>query len=169
MAEKKPTIGIDYGGVCSWHEHENDDFTEEVGINIPNCLETLYKLKEEGYQLILISFCGNKRAVLTRKYFYKMDNPFDEMYFVRKRRYKNDVCKRVGVDVMIDDRLDILETLEYAKSIHFKGHESDNFCKFNPDFHVNSWNEVYDIVKEIESTQEPDYLIDIQTMLCCEK
>lgn len=147
------TIGIDYGGVCSMHDykHEDDTFNGEVGINVENCMESLRELKSLGHKLVLISFCGARRARETQKYFYKLpENPFSEVYFVKKRPSKQKICEFVGADVMIDDRLDILKVIQNTKTLHFKSHASDADCKYTPDYEAKNWQEVVEIIKTLK-------------------
>jgi len=147
------TIGIDYGGVCSMHDtrHEDDTFNGEVGINVEGCMESLKQLKSMGHRLILISFCGAKRAHETQKYFLKLpEHPFDEVYFVKKRPSKQKICEYVGSDVMIDDRLDILNVIRNTKTLHFSSHPSDAECKFTPDYSAKTWQETVEIIKTLK-------------------
>ncbi len=146
------TIGIDYGGVCSKHDannedkYEDDNFVGEVGINVPDCLEILRYLKSLGHTLILISYCGVKRANETKKYFRTLqNNPFSELFFVKKRAYKKEICAYRGVDVMIDNRLDILATIAPTYTMHFGSHMSDVKSKYIADYTVKNWQEVQTI------------------------
>jgi len=132
-------------------KHEDETFSGEVGINMPGCIEALRKLKAEGHTLILISFCGKKRAVATRKYFYKFDEPlFDHYHFVKKRSFKKDVCAKYGVDIMIDDRLDILKTVAPTKTMWFVNDEffrdPKDTEKFIPDISTQSWEFIPSII-----------------------
>ena len=171
MSEPRPSllIGVDYGGVCSAasdrYETEPTDLSVENGINVPDCLETLHLLKSQGHRLVLISFCGKQRSISTRKYFYKIDNPFTELYFVRKRDYKTHVCKKLQVDVMIDDRLDILMTIPPTQTIQFGSHESNSLVKFTPTRVVQTWREIPDIIASLSKLDLPDgSAVDINKM-----
>lgn len=148
------TIGVDYGGVCSEHDakHEDNTFSGEVGINVEFCLASLLHLRSIGHKLVLISFCGARRAKETREYFATLkENPFDEMYFVKNRKHKKQICQFAGVDVMIDDRLDILETIQDTKTLHFNTHPSDAECTYKSDYSAPGWTEVLAILKELKS------------------
>jgi len=148
-------IGIDYGGVCSVDREqyeEGADFCGELGINVPDCLSSLRLLKTQGHSLFLVSFCGSKRAQLTRKYFHSLqEDLFEEFIFVKKRIYKVDVCQAYGLNAMIDDRLDILLTMPPPIiTIHFNGHQSDSGIRhFHPSFHVTNWQEIVAIVDSL--------------------
>jgi hypothetical protein len=146
-------IGIDYGGVCSAHSdfYESKEYTEEVGVNIPDCVDVLKKLKELGHELILVSFCGAKRAKETNEYLNKLQL-FDKMYFVKKRDYKDAICRYEGIDVMIDDRLDILQTIKNTDTLWFKyeNHPSNLETKFEPQFYASNWLDVANIISAMK-------------------
>lgn len=164
-------IGVDYGGVCSIQDvkYEDGTFNEELEMNMPDCLESLQTLRSLGHQLFLISFCGAKRAAKTREYLSTINHPFDELYFVKDRRYKRDVCERLGVDLMIDDRLDVLCTLRATPTLHFgKGHITDSDCQFKPTFKptfsAQTWKDVL-ALKFSSAGIEPNDKVDLRRKL----
>jgi hypothetical protein len=121
MAEQKQlNIGVDYGGVCSISAENYEDSKKLINeeINMPGCREALKKLKSLGHKLVLVSFCGARRARQTREYLAPL-GLFDELVFVKNRDHKTKICKFYGLDVMIDDRLDILETVAPTQAILF--------------------------------------------------
>ena len=81
-------IGVDYGGVCS----ASAEHCDSEQIDVPGCLETLRLMKQNGHYLVLISFCGAKRAKATREYLEPL-NVFDKMYFVKNKLFKNQICQ----------------------------------------------------------------------------
>ncbi len=141
-------IGIDYGGVCSIYSdtYEEKSKTDEE-INVPGCIEALKKLKELGHKLILVSFCGSKRARKTRSYLTKLQL-FDNMYFVKKRSFKKDICNHEGLDLLIDDRLDILQTINFTDTLLFKykNHPSNMNNYFDTTYVSDNWNEIVEIL-----------------------
>lgn len=175
------SIGVDYGGVCSWHDDnyeassktEADNKTNDASINMPDCVESLEKLKSLGHRLVLISFCGASRARKTRAMLEPLEL-FDVMYFVKKRKYKQLVCQKEGIDIMIDDRLDVLQTIKTAETVLFDmfSHGSNileskdslgrshnvskptmvpnKTCSYKPDHRVLSWLWVVNIVKNMK-------------------
>lgn len=160
-------IGVDYGGVCSIQDvkYEDGTFNEELEMNMPDCLESLQTLRSLRHQLFLISFCGAKRAAKTREYLSTINHPFDELYFVKDRRYKRDVCERLGVDLMIDDRLDVLCTLRATPTLHFgKGHITDSDCQFKPTFSAQTWKDVL-ALKFSSAGIEPNDKVDLRRKL----
>lgn len=148
-------IGIDFGGVLSIYDKQNrssdEDEHQSVEINMPNAIESLIKLKDAGHQLYLISYCGERRAIETKRSLTKTlprKDLFDELYFVQRTSHKADVCRFLGCDIMIDDKLKILNNIERLiptmKLIWFSPvdlNHSPNMIK------VDSW---CDLVKTID-------------------
>jgi hypothetical protein len=117
--EKKPPlrIGVDYGGVCSVNSaaHEDTKVDDVPPLNMDGCLEALQKLKSQGHQLILVSFCGRKRANQVREYLPRQfPGLFDEMFFVKDKKFKDEVCRVEKLDVLIDDSPDVFGSNEHA-------------------------------------------------------
>jgi hypothetical protein len=63
------------------------------------------------------------------------------MYFVKNRGFKHLICQKEGLDFMIDDRLDILQTIKKTKTMLFRAqnHKSNNGNNFKPDYTADSW------------------------------
>ena len=111
-------IGIDFGGVLSIHDGQNNGAEHRTTvINMPGALEALQALKAQGHHLFLISFAGKSRSQETQD---SINNTcpglFDGLYFVKDKGFKKDVCNFLGCDLMIDDRQDVLDTLENTKT-----------------------------------------------------
>ena len=117
-----------------------------------------------GHYLVLVSFCGPKRAWSTRRQI-QLDKYFDEVYFVKNRRFKDDVCKARCLDVLIDDRLDILKSLTSTQSIHFKTTDMYEGPKgFRPTYVVDSWKQVLKTIPRIKAGLR-DTLCDVDPKL----
>lgn len=141
-------IGIDIGGVCTTDNAYDADSKDEL-VLADGCLEVLTELKKQGHHLVIVSFCGRKRAENNRR--QSLIKYFDDAFFVKKRPYKAIVCKNQGLDLLIDDRSDILARLdEHTTKVKFGVHHSDVNIKFKPDYHVHSWSDVLDVVKSIK-------------------
>lgn len=100
------------GGVCC--KSSEADKYEGGGkftpkLNMEGCRESLEHLRAQGHTLILISYCGKNRARVT---YPLVQFVFDEIYFVRSRDFKSIVCNCRAVDVMIDDRKDIIDNIQ---------------------------------------------------------
>lgn len=158
-------IGVDYGNVCSTDAegYERND-NNEYGINVPDCLPTLQRLKNDGHILYLISFCGNNRAVQTKRYFDSLpNNPFAGLFFVKNRDYKNYICRHLGLDVMIDDRNDVLCTITDAITIQFTQYvNAERRGRYIPNIRAGSWVETYNYLSNLRSLAlVPETQLDI--------
>jgi len=111
-------IGIDFGGVLSVYDKQNrsdEDEHQSIEINMPNAIESLIKLKESGHELYLISYCGERRAIETKRSILQTlprKDLFNGLYFVQRTSHKADVCRLLGCDLMIDDKLKILNNIQ---------------------------------------------------------
>lgn len=151
-------IGIDFGGVLSIHDSNIGAEHINTIIDVPMALESLMKLKGYGHKLYLISFCGKNRAIETKKSIEKYcPNLFDDIYFVKDRKYKKDICEYLNCDYMIDDREDILQ--EVIKSscrtipILFGGDIDSHFLK------AKDWNDVLSIISNNDRVSEKKELV----------
>lgn len=135
-------IGVDIGGVCSIRSDDYESENKRVEIfDVKGCVESLQILRGLGHKLYIISFCGRKRAQKTRgliEHYYP--ELFEQLFFTKKKTYKNDVCLKVGCDVMIDDKEEVLATITQAHKIHFEGK------KYLP---AKNWGEVLRIIKTL--------------------
>jgi hypothetical protein len=154
-------LGIDFGGVCSRDSEKYEtDSKDDQDINVPGCTKALEELKRQGHYLVLVSFCGKNRADTTRR--SKAMGYFHEVYFVKKRPSKSQVCHALGLDVLIDDRSDILAVLQKdkrkTKTVKFSSHPSDT-PGFHPDHKANSWEEfMTDVLPRLQAQHLPQHL-----------
>lgn len=116
-------IGVDMGGVCVRKGRQYEDDTKQFNrvMDMPKCIESLQALRAMGHYLVLVSFCGRSRAENTSKTLSLPDHKelFDELYFVKDKSFKDNIAKHLGLDVMIDDRWDILEKMNSIYRLHF--------------------------------------------------
>lgn len=191
MAEEKITplnIGVDFGGVCSAHAEKYESTEKNASkqvelINVKGCEETLRALRAQGHKLFLVSFCGRSRADNTRAYLQPL-GLFDELFFVKDRKYKQNICLLLGLDVLIDDRLDVLETInptqtmlftgvagaaeKYEQPAVYKDKKTGKFIqykKFEPDFVANDWAHVLQLIPSVKSLRLlPDNQVKTNTI-----
>jgi hypothetical protein len=107
-------IGIDIGGVLAVHKTDvGDGEHENTGIDMPGALESVRALAAAGHTLVIVSFCGKRRAYESRDALRAagIAECFAAMYFVKKTTHKKHVCASLGLDALIDDRGDILRTV----------------------------------------------------------
>lgn len=149
-------IGIDFGGVLSiYHKNHRSDEDEHqsIEINMPNAIESLIKLKESGHLLYLISYCGERRAIETKRSIlrtFPKNDLFNGLYFVQRTSDKADVCLSLGCDLMIDDKLKILNNIQSIiptmKFIWFSSSEMNH----PPDIlKVESWCDLIKAIDEV--------------------
>jgi hypothetical protein len=154
-------IGIDYNGVC-----KSKLLGQDI-INIPDCLKTLTRLKEKGHKLYLVSYCGAAKARPLKLYLENLCI-FDDFYFVKNRSFKNLVCKYLGLDVLIDDRLDIIKSIQNSYGVHFyfENHESNkNVVDYIPKYSANNWNDVKLLLDMLEPKNNvPDENYNIKNL-----
>lgn len=151
-------IGIDFGGVLSMydkhHSRSDEDEHQSIEINMPNAIESLIKLKETGHQLYLISYCGERRAIETKRSLLQTlprKDLFDGLYFVQKTSHKADVCRSLGCDIMIDDKLKILNNIHrQIPTMKFLWFVSPEMNNYSPDMiKVESWSDIMKTIDEI--------------------
>jgi hypothetical protein len=162
---KMVRIGVDYGNVLSVHtdiyESKDESASDVCGITVPGAVDALIELKKLGHTLHLVSYCGKKRAGITKKYLEdNYSGVFEDLFFVKHRKYKNDVCKRYGLSIMIDDRADIIATITHAYPILFNDAE-----KYKKVFASANWPKVVDHISRMSNKiveQQPDESIEVE-------
>ena len=150
-------IGIDIGGVCSSHAsgYEDDLKSSSTILDIDGCLETLYKLVRMGHHIYIVSFCGAKRAVETQGTLINMYPELfttKNLFFVKKKTYKDLICQHLGLDVMIDDRIDIINSLTSAIGIYFIGDPAFDMKYFDESYQgliSRSWTDINEIIMRL--------------------
>ena len=118
---------------------------------MPDALKSLNQLKDAGHKLYLISYCGERRAKETKQSLLRTisrKDLFDGLYFVVRTTHKADVCRYLGCDIMIDDKIKILNNIHrVAPTINLLWFVSPDSNLYSPDMtQVVSW---LDIMKTI--------------------
>lgn len=151
-------IGIDFGGVLSIHDTPADTSSghRSTAINVNGAVETLKKLKSKGHELFLISFCGRSRAVETANAIEKqIPGLFSHLFFVKDKKFKKDLVRALGCDIMIDDTVDIISDVDDQKLncqlIWFTGDPNlerpESIPKWNKGVELSSWKSVADFIE----------------------
>ena len=139
-------IGIDVGGVLSIHKTDvGDGEHENTGIDMPHAIESVRALAAAGHTLYIVSFCGRRRAMETRDSLVAcgLADCFAAMYFVKKVTHKKHVCASLGLDVLIDDRGDILRSVTCGTHrVKF----GDRPVDCDPCYHCADWTAVNALV-----------------------
>lgn len=171
-------IGVDIGGVLSSKakEYESDTNRLETEFDMPGCIEALMALKSKGHRLFIVSFCGERRAKETmRLYQEKYTHIFEDAFFVKKRPFKHDVAVYCGIDVMVDDRFDILKHMTTVHRIHFVGDLMDDIVKEAAQdkrtkrFTAKNWSDVVQIIDIpiFPRGNKPNPDVDIKKLCHC--
>lgn len=157
------TIGIDFGGVLSLHDRGADNEGHKSdAIDMPNALETLQKLKSLGHKLILISFCGKGRAIKTKdSVMATCLDVFDRLVFVKNKKFKGEICRKYGCDLMIDDTLELLKDIYKSLGNHciwFVGDPStdvSNGCPKNI-IQIEDWDDILEKLSSFNKVSKPE-------------
>lgn len=139
-------IGIDIGRVIIGGNGEDTFFTEKFldTPEVEDAFGSILDLKNAGHEIHLISKCGEsveKKSLewlFSWGYFYAI--PQHRIHFVRKRPLKAPMAVALELDIFIDDREDIFESMQkvITHSILFTSWEQTN----------KELQEIFDIPKE---------------------
>lgn len=153
-------INVDFGGVLSQHDGANAARGHvSTEVNMPGAVDGLTLLKEQGHKLVLNSFCGKARAQKTKLAINKqLPDIFHRVYFVKDRNFKGSITKATGADVMIDDRLDVLESISKLDPtcpllLWFTDKNGKASAKIKP---VQSWPQIVDFVSTIKPSHRSE-------------
>lgn len=166
MTEQKPIIiGLDFGGVLSKLTPTRSAEHIDTNINMDFAIEVLTKLKATGkYSFRIISYCGYHRAVETAKALADYAELFDEIYFVKDRMYKGELCKYLGCHMMVDDRAEILNDVRQKNrnitTVIFGKKRS------YPHKHAMDWNQLFELIEHYKPLAiSPDTTVDITDLV----
>jgi hypothetical protein len=122
---RSPTLGVDVGGVIVALADRDEDtsFFGDRPLQTPavaGVFDALAALTVQPFaaRVHLVSKAGPKVAANTRAwlthhdFFDRTGVPAANLHFVRERRDKAPVCRRLGITHFVDDRLDVLAYLE---------------------------------------------------------
>lgn len=169
MDDSPIIIGLDFGGVLSILNGLSHAEHVSTSINMPDAIEKLTELLNPSvtarrYKFVVISFCGYSRAVQTLDALKEYPHLFKEMYFVKKRKYKAELCKYLGCHIMVDDNSYILNCVKMMNpkitTVCFGGK-----CE-NADKCVDGWNKLFELIENYEPVSTlPDLAVDISNLL----
>jgi 5'(3')-deoxyribonucleotidase len=116
--QSKPRLALDAGGVLFTHSSHHTAWK-------PGCLEALEELSKV-YDIYVISFAGHQRGLETRNAIFQDAKnwlPDDHIHIVDDRKKKGPLCAELKIQMMVDDRLDVLNTVHqttpHCKLYHF--------------------------------------------------
>ena len=114
MPSKFKTVAFDLGGVIFSGSNDTNIFCKNY-LNTPltqGIYEVLKTLKNrKDIKLIIVSKAFPNNAKKSRECLtiHDIDMWFNSIIFCEKRESKFPICQAMGVDIMIDDRQDVLE------------------------------------------------------------
>lgn len=108
-----------------------------------DCVSVINKLKEEGNTIYIITARSNRYSNniynITVDYLNKNGIIYDELLFGYEN--KKDICLKEKIDYMIDDNINVYDSLVETSTKPILFDKGDNRVR------VNSWSEVLDILK----------------------
>lgn len=115
-------IGIDIGNVIIGGGGDDTQFFGDNFLNTPKVCgidQSLQDLWAKGHEIHFISKCSEKTEIRTLEWFrvhsYLAPSfliPRHRMHFVRKRPLKAPMAQALELDIFIDDRQDIIDSME---------------------------------------------------------
>jgi len=162
-------IGLDFGGVLSILGSARGAEHIDTTINMPNAISNLTKLLDSTvtkrkYVFKIISYCGYPRACQTYDALKVYPHLFNEIYFVKDRKYKAELCKYLGCHIMVDDRAEILDNVlqlnPQITTVLFGGKKS------RPHVAVLDWTKLFDLIENYKFVPiEPDTTVNIRGLI----
>ena len=125
MSRNTPVLGVDVGGVLIERAEDGDDtsFFGSRPMETP-AIDGAFTAVAElcsgpfAFQVHIVSKAGPRIAALTREwleakhFFAETGVPAANVWFVRRREDKHDVCRRLAITHFVDDRVDVLTALD---------------------------------------------------------
>ena len=131
MPPKFKVIAFDLGGVVFSTHNDTNIFSQnyietELNPGISDIIQTLHRDKKNKLIIISKAFPNNARKSKEILSYNDLDFLFNSIIFCEDISEKAEIAKAMKVDVMIDDRQDVLNFFpEGIKTILFKPDEVD--------------------------------------------
>lgn len=151
-------LGVDIGGVIIDRVNDESDtsfFSDNylLSTEVQDVFETLADLRKRFKERIhLVSKCGKRTQEktlnwLNHKHFYDITGiATEKVWFCRERKGKAPICERLGVTHFVDDRLEILGSLNTVDSRYLFRPNEEEVLKFAHHLplvkRVNEWREI---------------------------
>lgn len=163
-------------GMFDWSKEETDEFynnnIERIAINldmVDNASYYIKKLKEDGNEIYIISGRDNGEYSdpynMTINWLKKYDIPYNELILTDayKHQEKADICKEIGIDVMIDDSINVCTKCNEndIECILFETPFNKNENRFN---RLGSWEEIYNYI----NNKKINIILDTDTYNECD-
>lgn len=163
-------------GMFDWSKEETDEFynnnIEKIAINldmVDNASYYIKKLKEDGNEIYIISGRDNGEYSdpynMTINWLKKYDIVYDKLVLTDayKHQEKADICKGLGIDVMIDDSINVCSKCSESniECILFETPFNKNENRFN---RLKNWEEIYNYI----SNKKINVILDTDTYNECD-
>ena len=149
-------VGFAASNLYDWTEEEKkyfcDNILEEVFLKVEpkeNAQKIIQQLKQEKHKIYIITARTKAKNSyeLTLKTLQKYNIPYDELVI---QKDKKQYCIDNHIDVLIDDEpQNITEVSKIIPVIVFEWTHNRS-CKGDNIIKVKTWDEVYEVIKEIE-------------------
>ena len=132
MTKKFRVIAFDLGGVIFSTRNDTNIFSQnyietELNPGISDIIRTLHRDKKNKLIIISKAFPNNARKSKEILSYNDIDHLFNSIIFCEEISEKAEIAQAMKVDVMIDDRQDVLNFFpEGIKTILFKPDEVDD-------------------------------------------
>lgn len=157
----KPLVKTDEELAELFKLFDHVDFYKDA-ITFPNAIQIINELSMQN-NVCIISKHMDSRKPLTQKWIYETF-PTIKLIFVDNFEDKGRVLKEFGADIIIDDRVDALESCE--------GIVPYRICygqyQWNKDYkglRASDWSELYKMIKNIKDTIEVNKLIETNNII----
>jgi hypothetical protein len=98
-----------------FHKINGSDQADRSRKPISGALEAVTHLHAAGHELYLISFAGRKTAAITLGDMHEhFPNLFTGIYIVKDKLKKVAICHHLGIDVMVDDTIDVHHAIKHG-------------------------------------------------------
>lgn len=134
-------VACDIGGVVKQMTTEN---------SIDNAIESIKFIEKNGHKVVFVSKCKKQYQILLKQWLIDNDLGTNEVFFCEEYSEKNAICKKLKVEIMIDDKLQVFRDMpdsilkiwfcSDSKKINgAKLYQSDEYVKVST---CPSWEEI---------------------------
>ena len=120
----------------------------------PLAIEIIKKLRDEGYELCIISNRGlihKEASTIVEEMFEKSGLIFDEYFWETSDKTK--VCLENGISIIIDDSPNVCEDANKngITALYFREKNSKKLDQNSKLYDIDNWGEAYRCIKEIKN------------------
>jgi len=129
----------------------------------PLAIEIITRLKDEGYELYVISNRGlihQEAGTIVKEMFEKSGLVFDKYFWETSDKTK--VCLENGISIIIDDSPNVCEDAvkNGITALYFREKNSKKLLETSKLYDIDNWGEAYRRIKELTKDNGPAICID---------